>query len=595
MARLEATAFRLPKRRELTTPFTTKITLDRSLLHTGESLHVRIVCEQANRPPDRLSIFMHYLKLLYKSQTDISLQWQKITTGWETEIRFSPPNVGNYLLKFSNGMRDPMNPYSRYFAVIDENSIVCNIRHLLDTPLANYDPIYHRYFIPADYELIFDAVQGKIERHPQWTGHKIYRYYQQKFGDAVFPRLNLKAVTLGGERIPTTELDWSHLSASEIAPGLNRIFDLWEQDFGYRRPQILGLDSLNPPIAAAAAACGVLAISSSTPEQALEPADEPDPTRGMPLFPYFMSAADFRVPQRTDASVVAVTTTVHPFLNHEYHQYQLSPAVAQKAGYASHQNLKPLLVLLEQLIRNRDPKTPQFLTLELAGHFVPEIVTMNFSMLQQVLRYARRERLVFASKLAIAQYFRQNFTKNPERTCCLTDMYQDTSAALHFAANNRQKPPHAPDMLYFENEAGRYCFCKPESKPFYAYQFADFIPDRQPEPVDFSAVKLQLSVDEQPTLRYQLKFYTTRAWPQFPIAIWDLPGNFEEVKTTFQHNCDRFIPVTDQVHHALHAIVLVNLQAGLNEFYLDFGAKSRKSLTPPAVQANQRRRKWRRK
>jgi hypothetical protein len=150
-------------------------------------------------------------------------------------------------------------------------------------------------------------------------------------------------------------------------------------------------------------------------------------------------------------------------------------------------------------------------------------------------------------------------------------------------------------MLYFENEDGRFCFRKPESKPFYAYRYADFKPNISPVPIDFSTVKLQLSVEDQPTLRYHLKFFASGAWPQFPIAIWDLPGNYEEMKSTFQHNCVRFIPVTDQMNHALHAIVLVNLQPELNEYYLDFGVKSRKLLTPPAVQANQRRVKWRRK
>jgi len=582
MPRFLASPFRLPKRRQLTAQPDTQMVIEKKLLHRGEKVKVSIQCAQTTRPPDRLTIFNHFLKHLYKSQTDITLKWEKTETAWETRITIDPPGCGSFLLKFSNGTRDPINPYSRYFAVIDETSTVCMFNHRLDEQMANYDNIYHKYFIPADYEIPFNRLNGIIEANPHWIGHKVYRYYQTKFGDHIFPFVNLKQLHFLKNTVLNNQKQEHELTFDEITEIIRAIQKTWSEEFQYHCPELLGLEWLNDTIFQAAAHCGIKALSGLLPDQTIQLGQEKFNYEGIPLFPYFLNEQDFRLPGTASAPLIGLATTSHPLLIRESPAYQLCPAAAEKQRYASAQNIQPITDFINQSIRNRDLRTPHFLIIELRAHAIPEVLKMNQRTMRFLLKNARREKIVFAQKLEVAKYFLRHLTKTPERAFFLSDMYQYPPSGFDLSPMTRHKPPHAHDIMYFENSESRVCFRKPEMKPFYCYFYTKqkaLSIDKPLTEADLSSIRIVILKQFEPTFRYSLKIYSWEQFDQFPIAFWEFPFQLSEVQKVLQHNFQRFIPIKDNITGSFHAIAILNLQSGLNEFYLDLGVKYRKTLT----------------
>jgi hypothetical protein len=569
MPRPQASPFQLPKRRELAATPRTRIRLNHHLLHPGEELEIRICCEQTHRPPDRLTVFNHYLKKVDKSQTDTTLTWEPTDSGWETRTQISLDAVGSYLIKFSDGTRERLNPYLRYVAVIDERSTVCNLRHLLDSQMANYHNFYHQNYIPVDYELPFNHCSGKIETNPNWMGHQVYRYYQAKFGAQIIPYLDL--CHLPFPQIPET-LNPDGLTLAEATRRIQLVQDIWERDFQYLRPEMMSFECLNQNVAAAARACGLKGISGLKPDWK----NQLHNLQGMPLFPYFINENDVRATAPGRNPMVGFMTTSHPLLSRDYVGYRLCPAEALQTRAASLENMQPLLQSLEELIQNRDPRTPLFLNLELQGHAIPEATRMNLFLLNYLLKNARRERVVFASRLEIADYFQRHFERTPERSFYLTDTWRDTPTYFFLNPTARHKAPCEHDSIYFENHKCRVLFRKSEMLPHYFYYYPEFTGQslaEQPPSVDFSGIQVAIEHQFDPTWRIKWQIESPGNFSGFPMAFWDLPFALAEVKNTLQHNFSRFIPVNQPESKVLNAIAIVNLAAGINNFYLDFGVK----------------------
>lgn len=573
MPRSQASPFQLPKRRELAAHSRTQILLNHQLLQLGEELEIQIRCVQSNQPPDRLTVFNHYLKKVDKSQTEIALSWQKTEDGWETKTRITPDATGSYLIRISNGTRDRINPYFRYVAVIDNRSVVCNLRHLLDTQMANYHSTYHRNYLPADYELIFNQDFGKIEANPNWIGHQVYRYYQAKFGAQVVPFVNLCHLPFAKNSI---ELNPDDLTVEEAAQRIKTVQDTWQNDFQYLRPEIMGFESLNQNIAMAARECGIQGISGLRPDWFQQTADQYLNLQGMPLFPYFINEKDLRAAAPQRSSMVGFMTTAHPLLSRDYAGYRLCPAEALQSRAASLENMQPLLDSLEEFIRNRDQHSPLFLNLELKGHPIPDATRMNLMMIRYLLKSARRERVVFASRQEIARYFLRHFDRTPERTIHLTDTYRNTPTSFYLNPAGRHKAPYEHDAIYLENNKHRICFRKPEMLPYYFYDYSRFTGNslaEVPPSVDVTGIRITVENQFDPGHRINLFIETPEKMTHFPLAFWELPFALGEVKHSLQHNFKRFMPVNEPESKVLNAIAFVDLETGINNFYLDFGVK----------------------
>ncbi|MGP8330488.1 MAG: hypothetical protein ACT6FF_09265 [Methanosarcinaceae archaeon] len=575
MPRFQASAFRLPRRRQIAATRRTNLQLDNRLIHLGEKIEILIHCNQLPKPPDRLTIHSHFLKHVDKSQTDIGLRWSKIDDGWEAAATFKPTGVGNYLLRFSSGTRDLINPYARYFSVIDDQSTVCTFNHRLDSPLANYDNIYHRYFIPADYEFVFNKVNGKIEANPAWTGHQVYRFYEAKYGDQIYPFVDLNHLNFLPASPQKRPFRSARLSAAQLESLLLEIQNAWENDFKYQRPECMGFFTLNQQLIRAAQACHIQALSGFIPDQEIQLEKNIMNQKGMPLFPFFMDEADPRVSAVNQSAVVGFSTTAHPLLSRDFAAYHLSPAEAYLAGYASWENMQPLYNFIKQSIQNRDSRTPHFMAIEMGAHVIPEVRKMNYRLFRHILHYARRERVVFAQKLEIAKYFKRHFNKTPERAFYIADTYRNAKTSGYISPMVRQKPPRAHDILYLENQECRVCFRKPEIKPYYGYFYAQVkknSPEKEAPVIDLSSIKLAIEQKYKPTVRFNIHISSDKKFLNFPLAFWNLPFTLEESKEMLQHNFNRFIPVIEQINNIFHAIAIVDLERGSNHFYLDLGA-----------------------
>lgn len=568
MPRPLASPFQLPKRRELAAAPSTRLRLNHQLLQPGEVLEIQINCEQTHRPPDRLTVFNHYLKKVDKSQTDIALNWEQTPSGWETRPSISFDSVGNYLIKFSNGTRDRLNPFYRYVAVIDDRSVVCTLRHILDSQMANYHNSYHRNFIPADYDLPFNSFAGKIETNPNWLGHQIYRYYQAKFGAEVNPLLDLGHLPFAQlpEVLPPDEL-----SLAEATRRIRLVQDIWEHEFHYLRPEMMSFECLNQNVAAAALTCGLKGISGLRPDGQCRSLD----FRGMPLFPYFADERDFRAAAPGRTPLVGFMTTSHPLLSRNYGGYRLCPAEAWQNRTANPENMQPMLNSLDEMLQNRDLHSPLFLNLELSGHAIPEAARMNLALLDYLIKNARRERVVFATRREIAGYFHRHFERTPERVFYLTDTWRETPTYFFVNPTTPHKAPHEHDTLYFENHKCRVCFRRSELLPYYFYYYPEISGSHPLPPVEYTGVQVAIENQFEPTRQIKLSIEAPVDFPYFPLAFWDLPFSLNEVKNSLQHNFNRFIPVNPPDAKGLNAIVIVNLSAGQNQFYLDLGVKTK--------------------
>lgn len=568
MPRPLASPFQLPKRRELAATPDTRIRFNHQLLRLGEVLEIRISCGQTSRPPDRLTVFNHYLKKVDKSQTEIALNWEQTSSGWETCTSVTLDSVGSYLIKFSNGTRDRLNPFYRYVAVIDDRTVVCNLRHILDSQMANYHNSYHRNFIPADYELPFNSFAGKIETNPNWLGHQIYRYYQAKFGAEVNPLLDLGHLPFAQmpEVLPPDEL-----TLAEATRRIQSVQDVWEHEFHYQRPEIMSFECVNQPVAAAALACGLRGISDLKPDGRCRSLD----FRGMPLFPYFLDERDLRAAAPGRTSLVGFMTTSHPLLSRDYCAYHLCPAEARQNRTATPEEMQPLLNSLDEMLQNRDLQSPLFLNLELSGHAISEATRMNLALLEHLLKHARRERVVFATRREIAGYFQRHFERTPERVFYLTDTWRQTPTYFFVNPTVPHKAPHEHDALYFENHKCRVCFRRSELLPYYFYYYPEISGHQPFQPVEYTGVQIAIENQFEPTRQIRLSIETPISFPYFPMAFWDLPFSLNEVKNSLQHNFSRFIPVNQSESKGLNAIVIVSLVAGQNQFYLDLGVKTK--------------------
>jgi len=575
-----ASPFRLPKRKELIVPFKTSINLENQLLSPGEPLKVRITCLQEKRPPDRILVFNHYLKFVYKNQTEVSLKWEKKDDVWEALFDYLPQAVGNYLLKFSNGTRDPINPYTRYFAVIDEKSTILTFRHCLDLPLANYGNFYHRNFIPADYELPFNPAFNKILINPNWMGHRIYRYYQHKYGDSIYPLLSLQ--TLDRPEFTANALNSAQLDG--LAAKLSRVQDFWENELQYPRPLIMSFDIFPPQLPLAAIAAGIIALSGFFPDIEIFDTALKNNFNGMPIYPFFINNDELRVSASQKSALIGIPVTSHPLFTREYGAYQLSSAISQRNGYASGENMEPLFDFLDNLIRNRDQRTPNFLTIDFQDNYIPEVVRMNLRIFQKIIKYARRDQLVFAQKLEIAKFIQRKFLKTPEKAFFLQDTFLESPVrATGFRVNSKQKTMAIHDVIYFENNECRFCFRRNELTPFYFFNYHNPEKSDLDHPLpekNISRQKVVLFQNLETTVRYTLKIYTEEKENFFPIALWSLPATPEDIQFSLKHNFNQFTLIQDRLQRELHAIAIISVVPGMNEFYLDLGIKPRReSLT----------------
>lgn len=568
--------FRLPKRKELIAPLTTSIKLEHQLLSPGEKLKVHIICFQEKQPPGRLLFFNHYLKYVYKNQTEVSLKWEKKEDSWESFFEYQPLTVGSYLLKFSNGTRDPINPYTRYFAVIDEKSTILSFRHCLDMPMANYGHFYHRNFIPADYELPFNPAFNKILINPNWIGHRIYRYFQHKYGDSIYPMLSLS--TLRQPEFSARDSDSTNID--ELATSLSRLQEFWEKELHYQRPEILSFDIYPPRLPEAARSAGFKAISGFFPDIEIHDTELRNNLSGMPLYPYFLNINELRVPDLQESALVGIPVTSHPLFTRENGAFQFSPAIAQRNGYANIENMEPLYNLLDNLIRNRDLRTPNFLVLDFQDNYMPDVVRMNLRIFQRIIKYARRDQLVFAHKLEIAKYFQRKFLTTPEKAFFLQDTFPEKRRQnAGFTINLKPKTTDGQDILYFENNEYRFCFRRDELIPFYFYHYPaaaqlnlnEALPEKK-----FSRQKLVLFQQLETTCRYSIKIYSDENVKCYPIALWSLPALVEDIQFSVKHNFNQLNMVHDRLRRELHAIAIVTVQPGVNEFYLDLGIKPRR-------------------
>lgn len=559
MPRFLASPFQLPRRRQLKTIPNTTIEIENKLLHINELLNARIFCRQSVSPPDRLTIFSHYLKHVYKSQTEIALKWKRSEDGWQTEFSFHPGGVGNYLIRFSNGTRDKINPYTRYFCVIDDKTTVCTFNHILDTPMANYHNFYHRYYIPADFEIVFNRIFGKIESNPKWIGHNIYRYYAYKYGDSFFPRIDPRY-------LPDLRGNDAAKNDNELNAKLEAFIDAWKNIFLYPEPEVLGVEAFNQELLAAAKECGISAISGLIADRNQLQTSGMYETLGLPLFPHYLEG------KQSDNRMVSFPITSHPLLSHDFSAYQLSPAVAKTHGYATAENMQFLYDFLNEQILNRDLRTPNFLNIELKSHFLPEVAEMNMLIMRYLLRFARKEKLVFAHKEEIVKYYKRHFSKTPERAFYITDMYQHP---VILCSSARHKPPKAHNCIYFENNESRVCFRRAEMLPYYYYVYSEsnVMAMTKYEHSDLSSLQIKCYRSFEPTYKLNIQIRSEHSFEQFPLAFWDIPFFLEEVKNELQHNFSRFIPVIGPEFRNFNAIGIVNIKAGENSYSLDFGKK----------------------
>ncbi|MBN2090919.1 hypothetical protein JW964_15005, partial [candidate division KSB1 bacterium] len=370
----------------------------------------------------------------------------------------------------------------------------------------------------------------------------------------------------------------------ELATKLSRIQDFWENELHYSRPEIMSFDIFPPQLPPAASTAGILALTGFFPDTEIYDTALKNNFNGMPLYPFFINNDELRVSALQKSTLVGIPITSHPLFTREYGAYQLSPAIAQRNGYASGDNMVPIFDYLDNLIRNRDQRTPNFLTIDFQDNFIPDVVRMNLRIFQRIIKYARRDQLVFAPKLEIAKFMQRKFLTTPEKAFFLKDTFPEKQTpTLGFSLNFKHKTTATHDIIYFENNEYRFCFRRDELTPFYFFKYHNTnqldLNMAMPEK-EFSRQKVVLFRHYETTFRYILKIYAAENENFFPVALWSLPAALEDIQFSLKHNFNQFTLVHDRLQRELHAIAILAIVPGVNEFYLDLGIKPRReSLT----------------
>ena len=586
---------------------TVRLTAQPALLAEGETIAIDISVLAKNEPNPSLEIYPRYLETKMAQKETLKLVWKKGALRGEkalyhAAIKYSPKAAGNYVIHWKCDSGGDVPEFWRYFAVIDNSYAVMSIQ---STTHGNQgpEPVLHELHLPYNYwhmPILFREGWGA----EQWAAES---RKSRQYGDT-----------------PSLMIWVSNGLYVQPAPDFDAKVSGWQVPFDRETPQVqklvlrryrkdvwplLGLDGpidnfhtygIGNTSISAARSFGYKTIGSLCASQNWKDDTFQINHSGMPDRPYFIAKDDFRKSGDggPNGLVGVQQCHRHPAICNDYACiYSFEPGVLVYPGKAFISDLKDFdenyfsntSDFFEAMLQNRlSQKTPYFFTAGVEfGGSTPGTAEANEYFLRLAARKAAELPLAFATGDAISEYYRRHFTKTPETTCYLPDIFCGTQI--------NGKPPLYPDILEIENGQLKALLRRPELLPYNQYdyttawKFPDWgnegiprkphgylVPDTDdrfrltPTMIDTRLFQAARQDEEkQAATVVTLTLQAQAARKNLALAVWDIPREWNAGQEWYETsaNC-RFVPVRAPFTGNLNGVLVADVKPGANTFTL---------------------------
>ena len=596
-----------------------------ALLKEGEKVTISLRVHAKTVPNSTIEIYPRYLETGMKEKETLQLNWVKAKTAgtgdlavYESTLQYLPKAKGNYVIHWKNDIGGDIPEFWRYFAVIDNSFAVLSLETTNNPPEHSPDPLLHELHLPFVYwekaELFREGWSAE-----QWAA--VTRKNRQ-FGDTpafmvwcsdrqyVKPNPDLR----DAKKIPMDY--WWQVPFNRETPEVQRLVlerykkDVWPI-LGFNEPienlHTYGIGNTSVPMARE---LGYKTIGSLCASQNYKDGTFPINHFGMPDRPFFISKEDFR--KTGDGGLKGIVGVQqchrHMTLCSDVNcVYSLEPMAvfhgvlsgfSGKALGAGRQKLDEIafshiLDFFEAMLQNRlSQNSPYFFNagLEFGGEYPGAEEANNF-----FLRYAARKTavlpLAFASGDAISDFYRRHYTKTPETTCYLPDVF-----CGYFIEPRWAKPPVYPDIMEIEGPQFKVLNREPAILPYKQYDYTtrwqypdwqdndlprlkdngNLVPDTddrfkvEPKIIDTRTFKAtRQDTEKNDSTEVVITVESKTAQKRLALSLWNIPCEWKAGADGYvaSPGC-RFVPVRAPFSGNLNGFLIADVKPGVNRFTL---------------------------
>jgi hypothetical protein len=583
--------------------------VDPELARVGEPVRVRFEVWSARPPSTELVLEASYLRPAEAKTTALTLAWKAgPTEGGLTlhraELALPALPVGQHVVRWKSDVGGDIPEFWRSFAVLDDQTLVWKLQFTAGAPNTEFE----EFFLPYDYweEAAFGLLGGPFgartlpKTAADWL--KPSREFRRR---GAMPSSHIIQANYAGRTgwpapKPVQFCEEPEAVQRKVLGAAVEFMGLR----GFRREDI-GFSSyeFSTKTVNFAHEAGVRLIGSLCIHQNWQDGSWGINHTARPLRPYFSARDDFRRagPGGPDGMVM---TSQHDksILWTEYGLGVFEPAWLERAWVGGggggrtvyddvfmsrHYDL--VHASLENIVNQRVPYFGS-IGLEFSTKDPENINTKpNGLLLRELVAQARRAKVVFAHQAAVAEYYRRHYTETPETLFYDADFWAGMKADE--SVTSTWKPVVYPDLIHIENTRFSAFFKRPAALPEYHWDYTkpwdypnwgneslprNVIGVLVPGEHDKFAVTPSITdtrplrVAERRTetaagLELVLTVESDRALTAFPLAVWDLPREWQAGDKGWKiEGARRFVPIRAPYTGNLNGVIEADLKPGKN-------------------------------
>lgn len=594
---------------------TVRLKVEPRLAKPGEEVTISIEAHADRMPARQIEIYPRYLEMPKGAPEIFTLHWEKREPQagghrYAATLRYTPRVAGNYLVHWKCDAGGDIREFWRPFGVVEDGYAVCTLEATGGNAAGHGpDPLMHKYHLPfkewVNLYLFRDGWDAEA-----WA--KISRPYRQ-FGDT--PAMMIWVSDNGYIRHNPAydpNRDGWQVILKRQPPEVQRLLlqrareEVWAA-YGFDGPATnLHHYCFTNENVALARELGYKTLGSLYAGQNWEDSTFPINHSGMPDRPYFIARDDYRKPGPGGRDAMVGIQQGHRVtaLSIYYDvMYMLQPCTAFHPLFPNAKGRKTpdaiaishILDFFDAMVLNRRAQKVPYVFdagFEFGGLW-PGAEEGNAAFIDYIVRQAASQPIVFSTGDAVSDYYRRHYTKTPETTCYLPDVF------CGFVLNG--KPACYPDMMQMEGPLFRSVHRRPEFLPFEQYDYTprwnypDFGGEGIPRDArNYLFIKPEDKYSAETPGKFKLtpKMIDTRAFKatrqereaggaleitftltaqaaqkNLALAVWDIPRAWEKGDGWFETRggC-RFVPLLAPFTDNLNGLLICNVRKGENRF-----------------------------
>ena len=582
-----------------------RMELTPELAKANEPITLRLRALAGKTPSTKLEFYPNYLKTNRAEKKELTLAWR--ATGekeagldvYTAELKLPDAGLGQHLVQWACDIGGDIDVFWRSYGVIDDATSVCTyqINHLtkdLQEMLDQY-AMPHHYWTLATMNL--KSWMNPAAPAKAWTETSRRERQGSAHAEAVLNYAPWGEFNVSADPPEVQAAALKALQRVAAMQGCEPAKSFWDYSMGTSTVQ-------------QARKLGYRSVTSLCTENHIDGATPINHT-GRPERPYFMADDDFRKsgPGSADGMVGLGQMQRHTILARRFMcDYCVEPGnQTLDAGGAgrdvwdeiAHSRTFDFYNALFQMQQSQ--KVP--FVIQQCAEFSSSrrgATEGNRMMVHYAVdRLKRGEKVAFASARAVAEYYRRHYQKTPETIAYFQDYWNGFAGW--------QKPLAYPDVLQIENHLFSAMFVGGGILPEYHYdytrpwKFPDFgnegLPRKRdgfgyPDPENYDRFAWTPMItdtrkmsaqrkDEQAggKLVVRLTVRSDKDLKQFPMALWDLPRQWQAGEGWYAASGGRFVPMKVPFTHNLSGVLVADLKAGENHLMLTIDSPVR----PPAT------------